>query len=134
MQSGPLADSAVTPSISFSSTTTERPTKPNSYEAASKCDTFANLPLHRAVIPQLTTQGVLGIARITGTFVARDCSITLVGTDAATEISNCPGERCGPISFTTSTTTCGFTQTRIMSAPRTAATLSVCTEMLSFSE
>src|SRR5438876_11299007 len=84
-------------------------------------------------MPQPSTQGVFGMARTTGTSRPSAFSIWLVGTDPATEKINCLLEMLGRICSITSCTTCGFTQTTMMSAPRTAAALSVLTGTLSFS-
>ena len=86
-------------------------------------------------MPAPSTQGVFGIARTTGTSFSSARSIISVGTDAATEITSCFPFKCARISRTTSATTCGFTQRKIMSASFTASELSVpaCTFNLSFS-
>ena len=75
------------------------------------------------------------MARTTGTSFSRARSIMSVGTDAATEITNCFSLMWARISLATSATTCGFTQRKIMSALFTASALSVpaCTFSLSFS-
>src|SRR5580704_10026179 len=73
------------------------------------------------------------MARTTAVFTPRTFSIWLVGTEAATEITSCPGETCGRISSRTSCTVCGFTQMKMMSAPCTALALSVPTSMPRFS-
>src|SRR5881396_1411356 len=111
----------------FSSTTTVLPTTLNNAQAVSRWLASANLPLHMPVMPQPSTQGVFGMARTTGTSPPSAFSIWLVGTDAATEMINCLLEMLGRIFSMTSCTTCGFTQTKMMSAPRTAAALSVLT-------
>src|SRR5437764_4843566 len=84
-------------------------------------------------MPQPSTQGVFGMARTTGTSRPSAFSIWLVGTDAATEMINCLLEMLGRICSITSCTTCGFTQTKMMSAARAAARLSVPTVTPSFS-
>src|ERR1035437_5873669 len=125
MYAGPLADNPVTASICFSSKVTVRPTASKNFVAVSRCCLVANFPLHSAVMPAPSTQGVFGIARTTGTSFSSPRSIISVGTDAATEITNCFPFKCARISFTTSATTCGFTQIKIMSASFTASELSV---------
>src|SRR5579863_8956351 len=132
MYAGPLADNPVTASISFSSTTTVLPTTPNSVLAISRCRAVANFPLHKAVMPQPTTQGVLGMARTTGTARFNTRSIRLVGTDAATEMMIWFLVTLGRICSTTWSTICGFTHSRMMSALRAAARLSVVTGIPSF--
>src|SRR6202165_817326 len=135
MYAGPLADNPVTASICFSSTWTVRPTASKNFVAISICCLVANFPLHSAVIPAPSTQGVFGIARTTGTSFSSARSIISVGTDAATEITNCFAWTCARISRATSATTCGFTQRKTMSASFTASELSVpaCTFNFSFS-
>ena len=96
------------------------------------CFASAYLPLHTAVIPLPIEQGVLGMARTTGMFSGRALSIIDVGTDAATEMISWAGVICPRISRMTSCTTCGFTAMRTMSAPLTAAALSVPTLTFSF--
>src|SRR4029077_3024833 len=56
----------------------------------------------------------------------------LVGTDAATEITNLSVPTCGRISSTTPCTACGLTHRNTMSALRAALTLSVPTGIPSF--
>src|SRR5271156_4025108 len=83
-------------------------------------------------MPQHKRHGVLGMARITGTAESRVFSIRLLGTEAATEITNCLGVICPRSSATTSSTTCGFTAIRITSASLAACKLFVPTGMPSF--
>ena len=83
-------------------------------------------------MPQPSTQGVFGMARTTGTSLPNACSNWLVGTEAATEIISCLVEMLGRICCMTLSTTCGFTQTKMMSASHTAARLSVPTGIPSF--
>ena len=84
-------------------------------------------------MPQPSAQGVLGMARMTATSLPSAFSMWLVGTDAATEMMSWLLEMLGRICSITSCTTCGFTHTKMMSALRTAARLSVPTETPSFS-
>lgn len=72
---GPLAESPVTASMFFSSTTTVRPTASNMVRAVSRCSAFACAPAQIPVMPQPTAAGVFGIARTTGTFALTRCSI-----------------------------------------------------------
>src|SRR5262249_25562191 len=60
---GPLAESPVTASMFFSSTTTVRPTASNIARATSRCSGPACAPRQIPVIPQLTVDGLFGIAR-----------------------------------------------------------------------
>src|ERR1700721_1532335 len=91
MYAGPLAERPVTASMCFSSTTTVRPTTSNILQVMATWAASAYWPLHTAVIPLPTKQGVLGMARITGTFGGKFFSIKDVGTEAATEMINCRG-------------------------------------------
>ncbi len=84
-------------------------------------------------MPAPMAQGVLGMARTTATSLPNAFSMWLVGTEAATEMMSCLLETLGRICSITSCTTCGFTHTKMMSALRTAARLSVPTETPSFS-
>src|ERR1700676_367742 len=132
MYAGPLAESAVTASMCFSSTTTVRPTTSNMWQVMATSSALACLPLQIAVMPAPCWHGVFGMARMTGTLVDRFFSIMLVGTDAATETINCFVVMWPLISRTTSSTTCGFTPITIMSAPLIASTLSVPTFTFNF--
>src|SRR4029077_5658318 len=125
MYAGPLAESAVTASMCFSSTTTVRPTTSNIWQVRATCSAVACLPLQTAVMPAAIRHGVFGMARMTGTFGGRFLSIIDVGTDAATDMISCFGETCSLISRITSSTTCGFTPITMMSAPLAASTLLV---------
>src|SRR6202041_2740892 len=104
MYAGPLADRPVTASMCFSSTTTVRPTTSNILQVMATCLASAYLPLHTAVIPLPMEQGVLGMARMTGTFSGRALSIIDVGTDAATEMITWEGVIWPRISRMTSCT------------------------------
>src|SRR5215469_7345123 len=133
MKAGPLAERPVTASMCFSSTTTVRPTTRNRALAFSTSPALAYRPRQRAVMPTPRTQGVLGMARTTGTSTPRADSIWAVGTDAATEMISWLRCTFGRICSITSCTTCGLTHTKIMSAWWTAARLSVLTGMRSLS-
>src|ERR1700757_5428601 len=93
----------------FSSTTTVLPTTSNMWQVMATSSALAYLPLQIAVIPAPNWQGVLGIARITGTFGGKFFSIMEVGTDAATDTITCSLVIRPLISRTTSSTTWGFT-------------------------
>src|SRR5262249_36731072 len=115
------------------STTTVRPTASNIARAISRCSGPAWAPRQIPVIPHPTAAGVFGIARTTGTLLlptpafSKCCSRYEVGTDAATEITTAFASISGAISFNTSATTCGLTPSSTMSAPFTAARLSLVT-------
>src|SRR5216683_4197145 len=83
------------------------------------------MPLARPVIPQPIAQGVLGMARITGKSIPSCFSMSCVETAATTETISFPGFISDLISSRISFTACGFTASRMISAPCTAARLSV---------
>ena len=72
------------------------------------------------------------MARTAGIGASSVFSIKLLGTEAATEMINCFGVMCPRNSAMTSSTTCGFTPTRIMSASLAASRLLVPTAMPNF--
>src|ERR1700745_1967317 len=134
MYAGPLAESAVTASMCFSSTTTVRPTTSNMWQVRATCSAVACLPLQTAVMPAAIRHGVFGMARMTGTFGGRFLSIIDVGTEAATDTISCFGVRCSLISRMTSSTTWGFTPITMMSASLAASTLLVPTFTFNFDD
>ena len=77
---------AGTLSNKVASATTVRPTELKMNFASSRCSLDAFFPADIPVIPLLSRQGVLGIARMTGTGAPRCFSMKAVLTDAATEI------------------------------------------------
>src|SRR5215472_15914899 len=132
MYAGPLAESAVTASMCFSSTMTVLPTTSKRWLVSARSAFVAYFPLQIAVMPAPIMHGVLGMARITGTFAATFFSIIDVGTDAETEMMSCLGPRWLAISRTTSSTTCGLTAITMISASFTASMLSVPTFIFNF--
>src|SRR6266850_628668 len=121
MKAGPLADSAVTASMCFPSTTTVRPTERKMPSASSRCSGVACAPAARPVIPFRSSAGVLGIARTTGTACARCFSMNDVLTEAATEMRSCEGVSTSRSSPSTCGTVWGFTLRITMSAARAAS-------------
>jgi hypothetical protein len=75
-------------------------------------------------IPSWTVAGAFGIARTTGTPSAIRSSMYAVGMAAATETTVCSVLRCGPISASRTSMSCGLTATTATAAPSTAAALS----------
>ena len=123
MKAGPLADRPVIASICFSSTITVRPTESNMNLARLRWSRVAFFPGAIPVIPFFNRQGVLGIARMTGTGELRCFSMKVVLTEAATDTRICEGFNVLLISDRTRGTVCGLTASSTRSARSTASEL-----------
>ena len=118
---GPEPDTAVTASIELSFTRTTAPRCASASSASVTCASSACAPAQSPAIPSCTSDGVLGIARQTGTPDARCRSMVAVVIAAATESTVCSSEMTGPISPRSASMSCGLTASTTSAAPLAAS-------------
>ena len=127
---GPLPESPVTASSSPSSRRTTLPTASKSDVAARRSFSVACVPAEIAVAPASARAATLGIVRTTREPGGSRASRAAMGTPAAMETTSWSFRTSGPMTVSTLSTTCGFTERTITDDARTSSWLSVVTRIL----